>query len=292
MIKNKQIKYIHNINNNNKLIKFNHILNHKYIIYNFNKYELYKNMLISRLTSKLIYNLIHVIYINKKNISRFVNDFIYIVISKPKIKINLSNVKIKFYYYLPNYKPSIFIRRTLLYYLPKNNNNFNKNNLSNKILKSKSIDNIYKLNNLKYRFVSNIINNILNYRDNKHLSNNLNNILYSKNNNINNITFYNLITYKLKYKILNFFEDDFNRNDITRFYIKNIISNIYKTQLINNLNNKSSQYNNYNYINKNNNLKNNIKLYSYNKISNNILFNIVNDSSDLIDKLLFNNNNP
>ncbi|YP_008475086.1 ribosomal protein S3 (mitochondrion) [Ogataea philodendri] len=212
-LKDKQIHYYNYILNNNKLIKLNSTSN-KYIAYNFNRYELLKNMLISRLTSKLIYDLIYKIFYNNINkSSRFINNYVYLVISKPKVKINLSNVKISFYYYLPSYKPNLFINRTLLY-LNNNNPKLAQSTLSKG-----------KLDNLKYSFISNIINNIFELRNNKHLSENLNNIINKKSNNIYSSSLYNLIAYRLKFRVLN---HNIN-NDLTRYYIKNLLTNIYSS---------------------------------------------------------------
>nr|YP_004072425.1 ribosomal protein S3 [Ogataea polymorpha]ADT63572.1 ribosomal protein S3 [Ogataea polymorpha] len=282
-LKNKQVNYLTNTNLNSKLVKFSHIKNYRYMIYNFNKYELYKSMLISRLTSKLIYDLINTIYMNKKNIPRFVNNFIYIVISKPKVKINLSEVKIIFYYYLPGYKPSMLLYRTLAYF-----NSLNKKKLSAKLLlKNKNMnyfDSLFKMNYTKYNFIVNMIQNILKYRDNKHFTHNVNNILNSKVNNIYNVTFYNLMTYKFKYKILNLFGVDFNRNIMSRFYIKNVMSNLFKSKLAEA---KSTEYKMYNNIYYSLNSKDNINLYSSNLLPQKLMTNPLNEYSDVINKTMF-----
>ena len=94
----------------NKLEKLNHINDYKLISYNFNKNEIIRKSIISKLIINLLENIMNGIkYIvpksnNKNNNKLLKGNSNTIIISKPVIKENLNKVDIIFYYFIPNYK--------------------------------------------------------------------------------------------------------------------------------------------------------------------------------------------
>lgn len=152
----------------NRLEKLNHINDNKLISYNFNKNEMIRKSIISKLIINLLERIVNGISLKGKKML-IKNE---IVISKPVIKENLSTVEIIFYYFIPNYKSSKWISRVEMY--------LNKLRSSNTLLK---LNNDYKFSNYKKHELllnTDIRNDILSIRE-KEISE-LGNVV--KNNNV------------------------------------------------------------------------------------------------------------
>ena len=85
----------------NKLEKLNHINDYKLISYNNNKNSMIQKSILSKLIIRLLENIINGVDLKSKGV-KVSNSGGSIIISKPVIKENLNEVKIEFYYFLPN----------------------------------------------------------------------------------------------------------------------------------------------------------------------------------------------
>lgn len=177
----------------NKLEKLNHINDYKLISYSFNKNEMIKKSILSKLIIKLLENIINGVNLKSGKLILSGGD---IIISKPVIKENLNEVNILFYYFIPNNKSYKYFSRINMYIskiknykeLVRYSKNYSKLSyiLHDKLIVSNIFNNIIKnRNNVKYinKNVKNIINDLNKDYNNKSvlllkklLSKNLNNI--------------------------------------------------------------------------------------------------------------------
>lgn len=238
----------------NRLEKLNHINDYKLISYNYNK----NNMILKGIISKLIINLLENI-INgvdlKSGKSRVSGG--NIIISKPVIKENIKEVKILFYYFLPNNKSYKYFSRINMY-LNKIRNYKELVRFNNKYNKSIFMGHDKLI-------ISNIFNNIIENRNNvKVVNKDINKIINELNKNYNS---------KLE-KLLN---KGLNKNllNINKLPSKLLINSTLLNVLI--LKNNSNKIK----LNEEK-IKNNIKLLSNNVLlhNNNNIYNIINSNNN------------
>jgi hypothetical protein len=247
----------------NKLEKLNHINDYKLISYNFNKNSMIIKSILSKLIINLLENIINGVDLKSGKSLSGGN----IIISKPIIKENLNEVKILFYYFLPNNKSYKYFSRINMYLskiknykeLVKYNKNYNKS--------------LYMLHDKL--IVSNIFNNIINNRNNiKYINTKVSNIINDLNNN------YNSKSVLLLNKTLNKNIGNINKLP-SKLIINSTLLNV--SSILNNKNNKNNNIINeninnniLNILNTNNNNKNN------NILINNIYKNVINYNTTLI----------
>lgn len=217
----------------NRLEKLNHINDYKLISYNFNKNEMIRKSIISKLIINLLETIINGVNLKLKGSllnGKIINN--EIVISKPIIKENLSKVEIIFYYFIPNYKSSKWINRVNMFLsklkssksLIRLNSHYNINNYKNheKLLNNTIYNNIINIRNTNTNTNTNTnsINNNIILKD--MLVKDLNDILLINNTNkmleLNNIEKGNL---NIKGKDL---EMNQIRNLHNKVEIKNLVS--------------------------------------------------------------------
>lgn len=229
----------------NKLEKLNHINDYKLISYNNNKNSMIQKSILSKLIIRLLENIINGVDLKSKGV-KVSNSGGSIIISKPVIKENLNEVKIEFYYFLPNNKTYRYFDRINMF-LNKVSKNYkelleNSNNKSYKkewfMLQDKNL-------------ISNIFNNIIINRNNvKYIDNNVNNLIKNLNKNYNNK---DLLLLKNSLRK--------NLNDISnlpsKWLINSTILNI-ENQLLNNKNKELNSNNEILNILKKNNINNEI----------------------------------
>nr|YP_003127040.1 Rps3p [Brettanomyces custersianus]ACU32823.1 Rps3p [Brettanomyces custersianus] len=271
----KRIIWVKRINN---LERVNHINDFKLISYKYNKNELTKKTIISKLIIRLLENILTGIRYRTEDeykLKRIENP---IIISRPVIKESLSRVQILFYYNLPNYKSYNWYNRLVKYMNIDNNNDIKY--LKNNIKINSKINNLKLLNN---KLNINIYDDVLFMRNNNKLNNNINKWIIR-----NNLTLLNSSNLLKRLNTLIKFNE---LKSIKSNNIKNNIANIYTNKVLINLINNNSILTNNNLIYNNlSSILSNLNVLINNKINkvNNKL--IINSLKEIINNIYLDNN--